>query len=679
VKVRNEGGAATYNAVKSGKWSWIEVPGKKSTDKAYRVLHGFIESKYIVVKKTAPPPAPVADKKTDQPADGQPPEASNVPDTGKVHAKLKLLNQKRLGGTRVDAAIELARHAIIAATDTPPDSEVALMRLKQVEDFLRPLIEEKNVRKYFSGAVTGTQAGIIVAQSVSAVHSLQTYIRLGLNASEDGRNGGLWDYYFAQLKLGREHMVVLSGDLPMTISMWPLDQKLQASLKASTKYFEGEWGDRFNELISPTSLGIMAGMTGLWAISQATPVGWIADGIALFLISVTIFFVGKEAKEIAELLVQFFSLTLNAKSQSDFDLAGKAFAAAVTKASIDIIMAILFHKGGKALGPKIPGMVQALKMKGGKFTFGLEPIGEAAGGPGGVRMPIPEKGPATMMSESAPGTGAAPQPATGAGPGATPQPAAGGAPTPGINPAASAGATAAFANMLVLAKWLGKKMNVGDLPLPEGYNWKNKKISRNPGKKEANYAPLELRDGILQIGEGGERISNPSVMNRNYVASLTQAIKAKFPQLSELQAKAEAVAQAAKESIHHLIPDNVVQSHPLMKLAKELFGYDLDRGSNLKGLPKSKALTGAGETGHWTSHPKYDAIVWEKLETLKTKLDAEFKSFDKTPKQRLLDEIFKIESELRKLIEDGKAPMKDGHLAENEPVTPEGDGGSEYA
>lgn len=47
VVVKNTGGAASYRAVKDGTWSWIEIPGKRSQDRAYQTLHGFIESKYI--------------------------------------------------------------------------------------------------------------------------------------------------------------------------------------------------------------------------------------------------------------------------------------------------------------------------------------------------------------------------------------------------------------------------------------------------------------------------------------------------------------------------------------------------------------------------------------------------------------------------------------------------------
>ena len=119
----------------------------------------------------------------------------------------------------------------------------------------------------------------------------------------------------------------------------------------------------------------------------------------------------------------------------------------------------------------------------------------------------------------------------------------------------------------------------------------------------------------------------------------------------------------SKNAVHHLVPDNIVQRQPLAKAAREA-GYDLDRSSNLKGLPKDPADIGAGDIGHWTSHPQYDRIVTGELDAAEASLRKEFGSLDNVPKQRLLDEMKKVEDKMRKLIEDGKAPMKDGRLAE---------------
>ena len=62
-----------------------------------------------------------------------------------------------------------------------------------------------------------------------------------------------------------------------------------------------------------------------------------------------------------------------------------------------------------------------------------------------------------------------------------------------------------------------------------------------------------------------------------------------------------------------------------------------------------------------------DEANFPRWEAVQKALEKEFKSLDKVPKQRLLDALKSVEDKLRKLIEDGKAPIKDGHLAEDEP------------
>ncbi len=217
-------------------------------------------------------------------------------------------------------------------------------------------------------------------------------------------------------------------------------------------------------------------------------------------------------------------------------------------------------------------------------------------------------------------------------------------------------------------KWIGKKWKPGD-DLPKGYvPLKDGGIRRGPGFREKNFVPLEVKDGKLAVGTAGERISNPSVMNRNYKSAVGQELRAKNPGWTEAKLEAELIKEVEKNSVHHLIPDNVVQDHPLAQAATKA-GYSLDNAGNLKGLPKSKVLTDieAGEMGHWTSHPQYDRLVKDELDTVQKALEKEFKSLDKVPKQRLLDALKSVEDKLRKLIEDGKAPIKDGHLAEDEP------------
>jgi hypothetical protein len=82
--------------------------------------------------------------------------------------------------------------------------------------------------------------------------------------------------------------------------------------------------------------------------------------------------VGTEATAILKLLLKFVDKATGAKSQADVDEAGEALASAISKAGVDIVVAILFHKAGKALdlkppGPRSPGLVEVVTKAGGKF------------------------------------------------------------------------------------------------------------------------------------------------------------------------------------------------------------------------------------------------------------------------------------------------------------------------
>jgi hypothetical protein len=114
--------------------------------------------------------------------------------------------------TRVDAAIELVRRALIYATDTPPQNDKALDNLAKVEGFLRPLIQQPNIDKYYKGGMEKTGVQMVAGSGVDAVKTIQGQIRSGLNASAGGRSGGLWDYYFGQVLAAREFLMVLSGE-----------------------------------------------------------------------------------------------------------------------------------------------------------------------------------------------------------------------------------------------------------------------------------------------------------------------------------------------------------------------------------------------------------------------------------------------------------------------------------
>ncbi len=125
----------------------------------------------------------------------------------------------------------------------------------------------------------------------------------------------------------------------------------------------------------------------------------------------------------------------------------------------------------------------------------------------------------------------------------------------------------------------------------------------------------------------------------------------------------------------NLISDKVVQNSEFGKVAQKA-GYNLDEESNLLGLPRKAENIKAGETGHWTNHPKYSEYVTEKLkesaELLKSKYKKPIKKIDK---KIILKEMKRLEKEFEDYIKSGNALKRpDGSLAkvntpQNKPLT----------
>lgn len=216
-----------------------------------------------------------------------------------------------------------------------------------------------------------------------------------------------------------------SGGTARSVDEMATSEKIMATLQyAIENKMLGEAGQRVKELLTPESLAMMGLFTSAYVVSQITPVGWVADILVGGLIAATVLMVGNEAVEVVKLLIDFFDTASNAKDQKDIETAAGLFAKAVTKVGIDVIVAILFHKAGKMAdlkppGPRSPGLVEVLKIGGGKVkTTILEPPTYAdyvTEGGNVIRMPIEDIPSSAMMVEGR-GAGGLP-PKTGAGKG----------------------------------------------------------------------------------------------------------------------------------------------------------------------------------------------------------------------------------------------------------------------
>jgi len=120
----------------------------------------------------------------------------------------------------------------------------------------------------------------------------------------------------------------------------------------------------------------------------------------------------------------------------------------------------------------------------------------------------------------------------------------------------------------------------------------------------------------------------------------------------------DAANAAPGEEVNHIIPDNLVRHHPLMARARE-FGFDLDAPENLLAMPRDPE---PGRVAHHGDHKHYDAQVYKELQRAQRRLKNRFDSLDAAPPQDVLREVRRVQDDMRKRLESGDVPTKDGRL-----------------
>ena len=173
------------------------------------------------------------------------------------------------------------------------------------------------------------------------------------------------------------------------------------------------------------------------------------------------------------------------------------------------------------------------------------------------------------------------------------------------------------------------------------------RLRRPDGKALGDeYGALTVtQDGmvVLKVGKGALRLSVFTRYRKNY---LDWVEKTQGP---AARAAAE-VRISAGHPMHHLIPDEIAQTHPLIRTALErLKGYTIDRGSNI--LDMHPGLNVEGQLIHSGSHPIYSRFVRAQLEAAWKDLSKKGSS-SWTPKV-IEETLLKVENELRRAIESG--------------------------
>ncbi len=173
---------------------------------------------------------------------------------------------------------------------------------------------------------------------------------------------------------GGEALRTLDGPLgpaagPPVSSLSAGDKLLRAA-----EYAMAELGpaaaNELRALITPASIAAIAIFAAAYVASQVTPVGWIADLLAIAVIAASVIFLGLMIFEILRDLGTYFG-AVDATTDEDLRAAGRGLARAVAKAGVGLVIALLTRGLGRGVGPPRPRPI-------GGFALATGPEGATA-------------------------------------------------------------------------------------------------------------------------------------------------------------------------------------------------------------------------------------------------------------------------------------------------------------
>ncbi len=135
------------------------------------------------------------------------------------------------------------------------------------------------------------------------------------------------------------------------INQLSTQDKLGEALNRALPLLPKEVREQVQELASPESVSAITTIGAVYVASHAIGVGELGDAAVLGVGAVAL---GSEAINVAKDLSRFVQDATQAKNETDLDRAAEHLASAVSKVSVDTIVAVLAHKAGKVVEEKLP-------------------------------------------------------------------------------------------------------------------------------------------------------------------------------------------------------------------------------------------------------------------------------------------------------------------------------------
>ncbi|HMS56105.1 MAG TPA: DUF4157 domain-containing protein [Fimbriimonadaceae bacterium] len=154
----------------------------------------------------------------------------------------------------------------------------------------------------------------------------------------------------AEIAANQVERVVQTGHFSdADIAMMDPSKRLVIAGRRGAAGLPAELRSHVEELVSPESLKLMAGVLGLWGASHLAGIGQAAD---ITMLGLGALFLGTELFQVGQDLGAYYNKARNAKSDEDFTQAGKHLAKAVSTGGIDTILALLTKGVKKGKAPK---------------------------------------------------------------------------------------------------------------------------------------------------------------------------------------------------------------------------------------------------------------------------------------------------------------------------------------
>jgi hypothetical protein len=117
--------------------------------------------------------------------------------------------------------------------------------------------------------------------------------------------------------------------------------KIQQVFSRVGKYAGDDVQQVLSSLITPTSLGIIAGTMAVWGVAQFFGVGEIVD---IIMLAVGVAVLGKNAIDFAQDLAEACTRTLRARTDDDLEMAAQYLGKAIVEAGVEVVLALLLRK-----------------------------------------------------------------------------------------------------------------------------------------------------------------------------------------------------------------------------------------------------------------------------------------------------------------------------------------------